>query len=206
MLKFVIYGHIQSVLNSFYLFLGLRTNEWSFLILYKRCKVIIRFVHLSVTVVFDSLWPHGLQHARLHCPPPSPGACSNSCALRRWCHPTILSSVVPFSSCLQSFPASGSFQMSQFASVGQKYWSFSFNISPYNEYSWLISFRMDWLDLLAVQGLVKSLLQHHSSKASKLQCSAFVMVQLSHPYMTTGRSINSFDYIDLCQQSNISAF
>ena len=70
-----------------------------------------------------------------------------------------------------------------------KYWSFSFNISPSNEYSGLVSFRMDWLDLLAVQGTLKSLLQHHSSKASIFQCSAFFMVQLSHPYMTTGKSI-----------------
>ena len=70
-----------------------------------------------------------------------------------------------------------------------KYWSFSFNISPSNEHSGLISLRMDWLDLLAVQGSLKSLLQHHSSKASILQCSAFFMVQLSHPYMTTGKTI-----------------
>ena len=70
-----------------------------------------------------------------------------------------------------------------------KYWSFSFNISPSNEYSGLISFRMDWLDLLAVQGTLKSLLQHHSSKASVLRCSAFFIVQLSHPYMTTGKTI-----------------
>ena len=70
-----------------------------------------------------------------------------------------------------------------------KYWSFSFNISPSNEYSGLISIRMDWLDLLAVQGTLKSLLQHHSSKASILQCSAFFILQLSHPYMTTGKTI-----------------
>ena len=70
-----------------------------------------------------------------------------------------------------------------------KYWSFSFNISPSNGYSGLISFRMDWLDLLAVQGTLKSLLQHHSSKASVLQCSVFFMVQLSHPYMTTGKTV-----------------
>ena len=69
------------------------------------------------------------------------------------------------------------------------YWSFSFTISPSNEHSGLISFRMDWLDLLAVQGTLKSLLQHHSSKASILQCSAFYIVQLSHPYMTTGKTI-----------------
>ena len=71
----------------------------------------------------------------------------------------------------------------------QKYWNFGFNISPSSEYSWLISFRTDWLDLLAVQGTLKSLLQHYSSKASILQCSAFFMVQLSHPYMTTGKTI-----------------
>ena len=149
MLKFVIYGHIQSVLNSFYLFLGLRTNEWSFLILYKRCKVIIRFVHLSVTVVFDSLWPHGLQHARLHCPPPSPGACSNSCALRRWCHPTILSSVVPFSSCLQSFPASGSFLMSQFFASGAQSIrvSASASVLPVNIHDWSPLGWTGWISL-----------------------------------------------------------
>ena len=74
-----------------------------------------------------------------------------------------------------------------------KYWSFSFNTSPSNEYSGPISFRMDWLDLLAVQGTLKSLLQHHSSKASILRCSAFFIVQLSHPYMTTGKTIHSLD-------------
>ena len=83
-----------------------------------------------------------------------------------------------------------------------KYWSFS--ISPSNEYSGLISFRMDWLDLLAVQGTLKSLLQHRSSKASIIWCSVFFIVHLSHPYMTTGR--NSFDYMDPCQQSAVTAF
>ena len=92
----------------------------------------------------------------------------------------LLSSVVPFSSCPQSFPASGSFQMSQLCIRWPKYWSFSFNISPSNEHPGLTSFRMDWLDLLAVQGTLKSLLQHHSSKASILRCSAFLIVQLSH--------------------------
>jgi len=86
-----------------------------------------------------------------------------------------------------------------------KYWSFNFSISPSNKYSGLISFRIDWFDLLAVQGTLKSLLQHHSSKASILWCSAFFMVQFSHPYMTTGKN-HSFDYMDLCQQSNVSAF
>ena len=114
---------------------------------------------------------------------------SNSCPLSRWCHPTISPSVVPFSSHLQSFPASGSFQMSVLCIRWPKYWNFSFNISPSNKYSGLIAIRMDWLDLLAVQGTLKSLLQHHSSKASILRHSAFFTVQLSHPYMTTGKTI-----------------
>ena len=102
-------------------------------------------------------------------------------------HPTISSSLVPFSSCLQSFPASGSFPMSHFFTSSDQ--SCSFSISPSNEYSGLISFRIDCFHLLSVQGTLKSLLQHHSSKASILQCSAFFVVQLSHPYMTTRKSI-----------------
>ena len=101
--------------------------------------------------------------------------------------PTISSSVVPF--CLQSFPASGSFQMSVLCIRWPKYWSFSFSISPSNEHPGLISFRMDWLDLPAVQRTHKSLLQHYSSKASILWHSAFFIVQLSHPYMTIGKTI-----------------
>ena len=98
--------------------------------------------------------------------------------------------LVPFSSCLQSFPASGSFPMSQFFTSGGKNIGISsLSISPSNEYSGLISFRMDWLDRLAVQGTLKSLLQHHSLKASILWCSAFFTIQLSHPYMTTGKTI-----------------
>ena len=195
----------------------------------------------------DSLRSHRLQHTRLPCPSPSPRARSNSCSLSWWCHPTISFSVIPFSSCLQSFPASGSFLMNQFFSSIQfsssvvpdslwphglqhtrlpcpslsprvcplksvmpsnhlifchpllllpsifpsigvfskelalcirwpKYWSFSFSISPSSEYSGLISFRIDWFDLLALQGTLKSLLQHHSSKASILWHSAFFMV------------------------------
>ena len=141
----------------------------------------------------NCLRPHGLQHARPPCLSPTPGAYSNSCPSHRSCHPTISSSVIPFSSHLQSFPASGSFPMSWFfTSGGQSIWSFSFSISPSSEYSGLISFWMDWLDLFAVQGNLKSLLQHHSSKASILQRSAFFIVQLSHPYMTTGKNL-SFD-------------
>ena len=139
----------------------------------------------SHSVVSDSLRPHGLQHARLPCPSPTPRAYSNSCPLSQWCHPSISSSVVPFSSCLQSFPASGSVLHIRWP----KYWSVSFSISSSNEHSGLISFRMDWLDLLAVQGTFKSLLPHHSSKASILRHSAFFIVQLSHPYMTSRKTI-----------------
>ena len=146
------------------------------------------FNHMMIIVIqslslSDSLQLHGLQHTRLPCFSPSPRACSNSCPLSQWCPPTISSSVVPFSSCLQSFPASESVPRIWW----RKCWSFSFSINPSNEYSGLISFWMDWLDLLAVQGTRKSLLQHHSSKASILWCSAFSLVQLSHPYLTTGK-------------------
>ena len=138
---------------------------------YFECKhpLTLISVPFSCSVMSDSLRPCGLQHARLPCPSPTPWACSNSWPLSQWCHPTILPSVIPFSSCLQSFQESGSFPRSQFfASGGQKYWNFSFSISPSNEYSGLISFRMDWLDLPAVQGTLKGLLQHQSSKASIL--------------------------------------
>ena len=105
-------------------------------------------VQFSHSVVSDSLWPHGLQHTKPPCPLPTPGVYSNTCPLSWWCHPTISSSVIPFSSCPQSFPASGSFQMSQlFALGGQSIGSFSFSICPSNEYSGLISFRMYLLDL-----------------------------------------------------------
>ena len=129
-------------------------------------------VQFSCSVVSDSLRPHGLQHARPPCPSPTPGVHPNSCPLSRWCHTTISSSVEPFSSHLQSFPASWSFLMSQFfTSGGQSIGvSASTAVLPMNtqdnEHSGLISFRMDWLDLLAVQGTLKSLRQHHSSKAS----------------------------------------
>ena len=137
-----------------------------------------------------SLRPHELQHARPPCPSPTPGVHPNPCPLSRWCHPTISSSVVPFSSCPQSFPASGSFQMSQlFASGGPKYWSFSFSISPSNEHLGLILLRMDWLNLLAVQGTLKSLLQHNSSKAPILWRSAFFIVQEKLYINYTGKTI-----------------
>ena len=129
-------------------------------------------------------------NTRPPCPSPIPGIHPNPCPLSLRCHPPISSSVVPFSSCPQSFPASGSFQNESALHIRwPKYWRFSFSISPSNQYSGLISFRMDWLDLLAIQGTLKRLPQHHSSKASILWCSAFFTVQLSHPYMTTGKTI-----------------
>ena len=140
----------------------------------------------------DSLRPHEPQHSRPPCPSPTPGVHPNPCPSSWWCHPTISSSVVPFSSCLQSFLASGSFPMSQlFASGGQSIGVSASTSSehPSNEHPGLISYRMDWLDLHAVQGALRSLLQHHSSKASILRDSAFFIVQLSHPYMTTGKTI-----------------
>ena len=130
-----------------------------------------------------------MQHTGPPCPSPTPRAYPNSCPLSRRCHPAISCSVIPFSSCPQSFPASGSFQMSQLFASGGQSWSFSFNISLSNEHPGLISLRMDWLDLLAVQGTPKSLLQYHSSKASNLQSSAFFIVQLLRPHVTTGKTI-----------------
>ena len=133
----------------------------------------------------------------------SPRVCSNTCPLSQWCHPTISSSVSPFSSCLHSFSASGSFPVSRlFASGGQSIRaSASASVLSVNIRGW---FPLDWFDL-AVQGTLKSLLQHYSSKASVLWCSTFFMIQPSHPYMTTGK-IHSFDCVDLCQQSGVSAF
>ena len=127
------------------------------------------------------------------CPDPcfslSPGVCSNLCPLRRQCHPTISSSVTLL--LLPSvFPSIRVFSSESALHIRwPKYWSFSFSINLSNEYSGLISFRIDWFDLLAIQGTLKSLLQHHNSKASILQHPAFFMVQLSHLYLTTGKII-----------------
>ena len=139
-------------------------------------------VQFSRSVVSDSLWPRELQHVRPPCPSPTPRVYSNSCPLNWWCHPTISSSVIPFSFCPQSLSASGFFSNESTLHMRwPKHQSFSFSVSPSNDCSGLISFRIDWLDLLVVQGTLKSLLQHHSSKASVLQPSAFFIVQLSHP-------------------------
>ena len=131
--------------------------------------LLLLYVFGVIEVVSSSLWLHGLQHARLPCPLLSPGVYSNLCLLSQWCYLTISSSAAPFSFSLQFFPAPGSFINESVLCIRwPKYWSFSFSINPCSEYSGLISFRMAWFDLLAVQGTLKSLLQHHSSKASIL--------------------------------------
>ena len=136
----------------------------------------------------DSLRPHEPQHARPPCPSPTPGVYSDSTSIESvmpsnhltLCHPLLLP--------LSIFPSIRVFSNESALCIRwPKYWSFSFNISPTNDHPGLISFRMGWLDLLAVQRTLKSLLQHHTSKASILQHSAFFIVQLSHPYMTTGK-------------------
>ena len=134
------------------------------------------------------LQPHGLYHTRLPCPSPTPGTCSNSCLSSQWCHENI-SFCHPLLLLCSIFPSIRVFINESVLHIKwSKYWSFSYSLSPSNEYSRLISFRMDWLDLLAVQGTPKSLLQHHSSKASTLWHSAFFRLQLLHPYMTTGKT------------------
>ena len=143
---------------------------------------------ISSVQSFSHVWlfaTHGLQNSRLPCPSPIPRACSNSCPLSQWCHPTISSSVISFS-CLQSFPASKSFPITQFfASGGQSFGaSASASILPMNIQDWVPL----WLTgLISLRS--KNLFQYHSSKASILRCSAFFMVELSRPYMTTGKTI-----------------
>ena len=145
----------------------------------------------------DSMWPHGLQHTRLPCPSPTPRASSISCPSSWWCHPScqliFWCQLILYHPLLLLPSISPSIKVFSKESVlhirWPKYWSFRFSVSPSNEYSALISFRTDWFDLFAVQGTLKNLLQHHSSKASIIWCSAFFMVQLSHPYVTTGKTI-----------------
>ena len=165
------------------------------------CTVLLYFSFLLLlficSVVSDFLQPHGLQHTRLPCPSPSPGSCSNSC----------IELVMPSNHLIFSHPLFILPSISSSIRVisnelalhirWPKYWSFNFRVSPSNEYSGLISFRMDWLDLLAVQGTLKSLLQYDSSKTSILWCSTFFIVQLSHPGHDYWRN-HSFDSVDLC--------
>ena len=144
-------------------------------------------VQFSCSVVSDSFRPHESQHTRPPCPSQTPGVYSDSCPSSRWCHlilcrPLLL--LLPTPPSIRVFSNESALRMRW-----PKYWSFSFSISPSSEHPGLICFRMDWLDLLAVQGTLKSLFQHHRSKASILRHSAFFTVQLSHPYMTTGKTI-----------------
>ena len=153
--------------------------------------MLVSSVQFSRWVVSDSLRPHESHHARPPCPSPSPRVHSDSHPLSRWCHPAshlilcfplfLLPRIPPS---IRVFSNESTLRMRW-----PKYWIFSFSITPSKEIPGLISFRMDWLDLLAVQGTLKSLLQHHSSKASILWRSAFFTVQLSHPYMITGKTI-----------------
>ena len=146
-------------------------------------------VQFSRSLMSDSLRPHESQHARPPCPSPTPRVHPNSYAPSRWCHPAISSSVIPFSSCLQSFPASGSFPRSQhFTSGGQSIGaSASASVLPINTQDWSPLGWTGWISLQS-KGLSRCLLQHHSSKASILWCSDLFIVQLSHPYMTTGKN------------------
>ena len=140
-------------------------------------------------IVADSLRPHGLQHASLPCPFLSPWACSSSYPLRGWCCPINLILCRLLLLLPSIFPSIRVFYSeSALCNRWPKYWSFNFNISSSNEYSGLISFRVDWFGLLAVQGILKSLLQYHNLKASILRHSTFFIVQLSHPYVTTGKT------------------
>ena len=162
-------------------------------------------VEFSRSVVSDSLWPHRLQHTRPPCPSPTPRVYSNSCPLGQWCHPIILPSVIPFSSRLQFSPESGFFQMSQlFAPGGQSIGvSASTSVPEMNTQDWFPLGWTGWISL-QLQRTLKSLLQHHSSKASILRCSAFFIVQLSHLCMTTGKTIALTRWTFLA--SNVSAF
>ena len=137
----------------------------------------------------NSLRPNGLQHARPPCPSPTPGVHPNPCPLSQWCHPTISScrSLLLLPSVFSSIRVFSN--ESTLCIRWPNYWSFNFSISPSNKHPGLIPSKMDWLDLLAVQGTLKSLFQHHISKASILWHSALFIVQLSHPYMTTGKTI-----------------
>ena len=172
------------------------TNLWFWLMIYALVFLFLQFssVQFSCSVVSDSLQPRGLQPTRLPCSAPTPRAYLNSWPSSQWCHPAISSSAVPFFSGLQPFPASGSFQMSLFfASGGQSVGvSASASVLPMNTQDWSPLRWTGWISLQS-KGALKSLLQHHSSKASILWCSAFFIVQLSHPYMTSGKTIAWLD-------------
>ena len=146
-------------------------------------------VQFSLSVVSNSLWPHGLQHARLPCPSPFPGSLLKLMSIESMMPSNHLILCCPLLFWPSIFPSIRVFSNESVLIKWSKYWSFSYSISPSNEYLGLISFKTDWLNLLAVQGTLKSFLQHRSSKASIFRCSAFLIVQLAYPYMTTGKTI-----------------
>ena len=159
----------------------------------------------SHSVVSNSLWLHGLQHNRFPCPSPCPGACSNSCPLSRWCHPAISSSVVPFSSCLQSFPAAGSFLISQhFKSGGQSIGvSALASVLPMNIQGWFL------LGLTGLISLQSKGLARVFSNTTVQNINSLAFSLLYHPPLTSIHDYwknHSFDYVDLCWQSNVSAY
>ena len=143
-------------------------------------------VQFSRSVVSDSLQPHGLQHMRPPCPSKTPRVYSNSCPLSWWCHPTISSSVIPFFSCLQSFPASGSFLLSQFFTSGGQSIGVSASVFPMNIQDWFLLGWTGWISLQSkgLSRVFNTTVQKHQF----FQCSAFFTIQLSHPYMTTGKT------------------
>ena len=165
--------------DNMYLFLEL-LNLW----------VALRNCCCSVAQSCPTLWPHGLQHARPPCPSPSLGVHPSPCPSLWQCHPDISSSDALFLLSPSIFPSISNFSNELFVCIRwPNYWNFRFSISPFSEYSGLISLKIDWFDLLAVQGTSRSLLQHHSLKASILWGSAFSTVQLSQLNVTTGKTI-----------------
>ena len=166
--------------------LSQKTEHCGLLVSIPPIRYLMSSVQFSRSVKSNSLQPHGLQHARPSCPLPTPRVYSNSCPLSQWCHPTISSYVVRFS-CPQSFPASGSFQMSQFFTLGGQSIGVSTSVLPMNIQDSFPLVRTGWISLQFKR--LKSLLQYHSTKALILRCSAFFIVQLSHLYMTTGKTI-----------------
>ena len=166
---------------------GLKLNIWKTKIM---ASGPISSVQFNRSVMSSSLRPYESQHARPPCPSPTSRLYSNSCPLSWWCHPAVSSSVIPFSSCPQTLPASGSFPMSQlFTWAGQSTGvSASTSVLPMNTQDWSPLGWTGWISLQSKE-LSRVFSQHHSSKASILQCSAFFTVQLSHPYMTIGKTI-----------------
>ena len=165
--------------------------------------IYLHSVHFSHSVESDSLWSHGLYHARPPCTSPTPGVQPNSCPSSRWCHPAISFSVVPF--CLQYSQHQGLFQWVSSSHQMAKVLEFQLQISPSNEYSGLISFRIEWFDLLSAQGTLKSFLQKPQFKSINSLALSF----LCSPTLTSRHEYwknHSFDQMDLCWQSNVSAF